>query len=200
MTTRSLLKKVSARQIAACEVLLYGVMQQCTGQTKDKGIALALVSSHPGAGVSHLSELLEQILNQNDPDSAIALECGSLGYQEAMYEAAADGERKQPALAHRALAGKLRDRAEHLMLLRDKYRLVLLDCHSLELKTDVLGLAPMLEGVLLVVEGNKTTRSQLDHLERTVEMAGGRIVGCVLNKRTYPIPARINSWMERMGI
>jgi hypothetical protein len=58
----------------------------------------------------------------------------------------------------------------------------------------------MLEGVLLVVEGNKTTRSQLDHLERTVEMAGGRIVGCVLNKRTYPIPARINSWMERMGI
>ena len=198
MTTR-LLKKVSARQIAACEVLLYSAMQQCT-QTKGKGIALALVSSHSGAGVSHLSELLEQILNQNEADSAFAMDCVLLGHQEAMYEDAGDGERKQPVLAQRAWAGKLRDRAEHLMLLRDKYRLVLLDCHSLEMKTDVLGLAPMLEGVLLVVEGNKTTKSQLDHLERTIEMAGGRVLGCVLNKRTYPIPARINSWMERMGI
>lgn len=200
MSTIPLLSTTSPRQIAACEALLYGLMQQCTSQASGKGIAFALVSSHPGAGVSHISELLEQILNENEEDSAIALDCCSLGYQEGAYANASNRKGQQATLAQRAMLGKLRDRAEHLNSLTEIYRFVLLDCHSLDEKTDVLGLARMLDGVLIVVEGNKTTKSQLDYLERAVEMAGGKILGCVLNKRTYPIPGWINSWMERMGI
>ena len=65
---------------------------------------------------------------------------------------------------------------------------MLIDCPSLKESQDVLALAPLVDGVFLVVEANKTTKRQIAFLERTIQAAGGNSLGYLLNKRTYPIP------------
>jgi len=82
----------------------------------------------------------------------------------------------------------------------DAYRYVLLDCHSLKEKTDVLGLAPLLDGIIIVVQCNRTTTNQVYELERSIERYGGTVLGTVLNKTTYTIPAWMNSLMGRVGL
>lgn len=47
-------------------------------------------------------------------------------------------------------------------------------------------LAPLVDGVLVVVDASKTTRSQLDATLRTLETAGAPILGIVLNKVRLP--------------
>jgi Mrp family chromosome partitioning ATPase len=56
------------------------------------------------------------------------------------------------------------------------------------------------DGVLLVVEANRTQKSQVAYLEQTIEGAGGKVLGHLLNKRTYPIPAWLFNKLERWGI
>jgi Mrp family chromosome partitioning ATPase len=77
---------------------------------------------------------------------------------------------------------------------------VLVDCPSLKESTEVLSLAPLVDGVLLIVEANRTQKSQVAYLEQTIEGAGGKVLGHLLNKRTYPIPAWLFNRLERWGI
>jgi Mrp family chromosome partitioning ATPase len=77
---------------------------------------------------------------------------------------------------------------------------VLIDCPSLKESTDILGLAPLVDGVLMVIEANRTTKEQIVYLERTLERGGGRILGHLLNKRTYPIPEWVHRKLEKLGI
>jgi hypothetical protein len=194
----------SPRQIAACSALIYNVLQRGEPRPGSVGMALALVSAHPGAGVSLVTRLIEELLNENAAGSAICLDCCSLGIRDAEQRStgpipAATQDADRPEIANCTRLGKYRDRADHLNSLRDVYRYVLLDCHSLKEKTDILGLAPLVDGILMVLEGDRTTRSQLNYLERSIEEYGGNILGCVLNKRTYPIPKFVFGWMERIG-
>lgn len=205
MATISTIAKASPRQIAACEALLYGLMQRCGATRGTKGVAIAFVSAHPGAGVSRIAEMLEEMLNDNHAGSAISMDCTRLGFRDgASWKPANpvrhDGKTETSEVASRNMLGKLRERAQHLDALTETYRFVLLDCHSLDKNTDVLGLAQLLDGVIVIVEGSKTTKSQLDYLERAIEMAGGEILGTVLNKRVYPIPTWISSVMEGIGV
>jgi Mrp family chromosome partitioning ATPase len=58
----------------------------------------------------------------------------------------------------------------------------------------------MLDGVIIVVEANKTTSHQLAYLEKTIQGASGVVLGHILNKRTYPIPVWLNTQLERLGL
>jgi hypothetical protein len=90
-------------------------------------------------------------------------------------------------------------RSSYLNQLRARFSYVLIDCPSLKETTDVLGLTTLVDGVLLVIEANRTTKSQIAHLERTIEHGGGKILGHLLNKRTYPIPEWANINLQRWG-
>jgi hypothetical protein len=199
----------SPMQLAACQALVYSLLQRYESTDRDRGFALALVSPHPGAGVTHIRSLLEQMLNENEPDCAIALDCDLLGLNTSAPSQQGDtgfftnrrnDHRKQAALARRSGLARYRDRVGHLNNLREVYRYVLLDCHSLRQKTDVLGLAAVVDGTIIVVECNRTTSNQLDEMERSIEKYGGAIVGSVLNKTTPAVPNWMNSLMEKAGI
>ncbi|MGH9161027.1 MAG: hypothetical protein ACRD2X_13720 [Vicinamibacteraceae bacterium] len=49
-------------------------------------------------------------------------------------------------------------------------------------------LSAQVDGVILVAEANVTTRQALRAAARAVSAAGGRVLGTVLNNRTFPIP------------
>jgi hypothetical protein len=195
-------------QFAACQALVYSLLQRCKALETGRGSVLALVSAHRGAGVSHINRLIGQMLNENEADCAIALDCSMLGLTTDHYQPGsgmrdfdlADENVDRADLSLRDTVARYRDRVGHLNKLRELYRFVLLDCHSLKVKTDVLGLAPLVDGTIVVVECNRTTTSQLDFLERSIENYGGTILGSVLNKTTYAIPKLANLLMEKAGI
>jgi Mrp family chromosome partitioning ATPase len=78
--------------------------------------------------------------------------------------------------------------------LRERYSCILLDCGSLESSTDLLRLAPLSDGVVLVVEAGRTGKDQIDRAARVIREAEGTLLGCVLNKRRYPVP----DWLYRL--
>jgi hypothetical protein len=200
---------LSPGQLAACQALVYSLLQRCGTLETGKGSVLAFVAAHPGAGVSHIHSLIGQMLNENEANCAIALDCDALGLptdrapSETRRRGAAlrdEGDDDDTSLSRRNSVARYRDRVGHLNKLRELYRFVLLDCHSLKEKTDVLGLAPLVDGTIVIVECNKTTNAQIDYLERNIETYGGTILGSVLNKTIYPLPKWVNSMMERAGI
>lgn len=178
--------------------LIYKVFQDGLGANPGRGIAIAFVAAHPGAGTTFLATRLTNALHHGAVEPAVLLDCRSVASSndEALYTPAkvAMGDEEIDA-AQMALAlprGNWRAnrnyRKQAIDLLRNRFSYVLLDCPSLKESKDILGLTTLVDGIVLVVEANKTSKNQLDHLERSLIDAGGNVLGSLLNKRTYPIP------------
>ena len=193
-------------QFAACQALVYSLLQRCDADEREAGYALALVSAHPSAGVTHIRQIIELMLNENEANCATSVDCDYLGLPDTdTSELTHKGKigrlnKKQRGLMRSKGLARYRDRIGHLNKLREAYSYVLLDCHSLAERTDVLGLAPVVDGTIMIVECNRTTSSQIYDLERNIENYGGTIIGSVLNKSSSPVPNWMNSLMERVGI
>ena len=81
----------------------------------------------------------------------------------------------------------------NLQTLRYVYDYVLVDCPSMKESGDAAFFASAVDGVVLVVEAEKTRKEQVRNALNTFETAEANILGCVFNKRTYPIP----DWVYR---
>jgi Mrp family chromosome partitioning ATPase len=77
--------------------------------------------------------------------------------------------------------------------LRWNFDYVLVDCPSLQISSDANNLAPLVDGIAVVVEAGQTRREQIHRTQRVVEQAGGNFLGFVLNQRRYPVPG----WLYR---
>ena len=76
----------------------------------------------------------------------------------------------------------------NLQTLRYSFDFVLLDCPSLKDSGDAALFAPAADGVVVVVEAERTRKEQIRSTMNTLEMSEANLLGCVLNKRQYPIP------------
>lgn len=76
----------------------------------------------------------------------------------------------------------------NLQTLRFSFDFVLLDCPSLKASGDAALFASAVDGCVVVVEAERTNRGQVKNTLNTLEMAEGNLLGCVLNKRRYPVP------------
>jgi hypothetical protein len=202
---------VPSQQSASCQGLIYSVLQRSLQPTGQHGFTAALVAAHPAAGTTHLTTLLAQLLNQDAAESALPLDCRELATlcgdprtpQEG--ESVGRGGNAAPRLFQPTFRGSWswrgsQDyRAVYLEQLRERFAYVLIDCPSLKESTEVLGLAPLVDGVLLVVEANRTQKSQVAYLERSIERSGGKVLGHLLNKRTYPVPSWVFNKLEDWG-
>lgn len=72
--------------------------------------------------------------------------------------------------------------------LRRRFNYVLIDCPPPKESGEIYSLAPLVDGVVLVVEANKTKKDHIKNLERMIEFANGQVAGYVLNRRDYVIP------------
>lgn len=85
-------------------------------------------------------------------------------------------------------SGELDRGLSNLQTLRYSFDFVLLDCPSLKSSGDAALFAAAADGVVVVVEAERTRKEQVRSALNTIEMAEGNLLGCVLNKRQYPIP------------
>jgi hypothetical protein len=195
-----------SKQAASCQGVIYSVLQRPLLSSGKQGFTAALVAAHPGAGTTHLTAVLSKLLERDATESVLPLDCRELVGMRG--DAPADGRMNgnvSPGISWSPVfegswRGSPDYRATFLAQLRKRFPYVLIDCPSLKESTDVLSLAPIVDGVFLVIEANKTRKSQVAYLERTIEGAGGKIYGHLLNKRTYPIPPWLHNKLEAWGI
>lgn len=173
--------------------LIYRVFQEGLNANPDRGIAIAFVAAHRGAGTTFLTTRLSDALQTGSIEPAVLLDCRNIAsaYEQAFYVPATpmdSGGQTALALPRGNWRANRDYRKQSIDVLRDRFSYILIDCPSLNESRDIVGLATIVDGVVLVVEANKTSKGQLANLERTVSDAGGNVVGSLLNKRTYPVP------------
>jgi len=78
--------------------------------------------------------------------------------------------------------------AELIATLSDGYDHVLVDAAAVNHFPDAQVLASVVRDIVLVAHSQRTAREAVAQARRSLEAGGGRIVGVVLNMRTYPIP------------
>ena len=72
--------------------------------------------------------------------------------------------------------------------LRVNFDNILIDCRSLHASADAAVLSSSVDGVVVVVEAGQARREEILNAQRTIETAGGKFLGFVLNRRRYPVP------------
>jgi Mrp family chromosome partitioning ATPase len=75
--------------------------------------------------------------------------------------------------------------------LRQKYDLILIDSCSAASTPDGIEISRRVDGVVLVVEAEKTRWQVVESLKEKIENSGGNILGMVFNKRRFYIPENI---------
>jgi Mrp family chromosome partitioning ATPase len=82
-------------------------------------------------------------------------------------------------------SGRMRLR---MMELRKQFDFVVIDAPPLSSYADAALLGQMADGIILVVEANSTRRENARTAKETLESANVRLLGAILNNRTFPIP------------
>lgn len=82
---------------------------------------------------------------------------------------------------------------ENLKLLSKHFDYVLIDCPSIKDSSEAMLLARLVQGVVIVTAAGQTRREDIQHSQRVIETAEGKVLGFVLNKRKYPVPG----WLYR---
>jgi protein-tyrosine kinase len=72
--------------------------------------------------------------------------------------------------------------------LRAEFDYVLIDAPPVNLGADSIALGRLCDGLVLVVQLRTTRREAARKAKEALEVAGVRVLGAVLNNRTYPIP------------
>ncbi len=85
---------------------------------------------------------------------------------------------------------------ELLEALRDQFSYVLIDCRALKSSPEILRIASQVDGVVLVVGAGQSRRDQVQQAQRVLQLASDKLLGCVLNRRTYPIPSFLQKYVE----
>ncbi len=196
----------------SCQRLVRHLFQYPQALPTTRGKAIAVTAAHPGAGVSYISRLLTHTLNAEAPNSTVLLDGATLLSPSGLGEMSAavhrsirtDRDQEENSFdkgaTDQVVTAAPAQPWERLHAFRQRYTNLIIDMPSLKENCDLLSLCPYLNGVVIVVEANKTNRHQLAYLERSIQESSGVVLGHILNKRTYPIPPWLNTQLERLGL
>jgi Mrp family chromosome partitioning ATPase len=101
------------------------------------------------------------------------MSCGSLA-----------GQGGQTLVASKALGARISE-------LRAAFDYLVIDAPPLSLCGDAATLGQAAEGVALVIAESDTRKERARHAVQELAKANVRVLGAVLNKRTFPIPQKI---------
>ncbi len=87
-----------------------------------------------------------------------------------------------------SIIGELPQIETFIERLKKEFDLILIDSPSAISCAECLMLTPKVDGVVLVVEAEKTRWQTVDKIKTSIQAYEGKILGVVLNKRRYPIP------------
>ena len=189
--------------------LIRTVFQSVDEQGKLRNRVVAITSATPGEGVSHVVSLLAEELAAQTQNRVLRVEAAALENlrmtdpnQVSRYceETEIDNLLTLSAVAttpNVSIVGGRRAsnwestpeyRAECLKALRWNFDYVLIDCPSPAAASEATTLAPLVDGMCVVVKAGQTRRGQIQRCQQMIENAGGNFLGFILNQRRYPVP------------
>jgi hypothetical protein len=193
--------------------LIRTVFQAVDEEGKLRNRIVAFTAAAPGEGVSHVVNTLAREIASHTQKRVLAVD--SLGLQNLWVadpnqiashcaETQIDNLLTLPAAAEGLVGYRRPDttsawhsdpeyRLSCVKALRWNFDYVLVDCPSLGVSSDATTLAPIVDGMAIVVEAGRTRRDQIQRAQKIVEQAGGNFLGFVLNQRRYPVPG----WLYR---
>ena len=80
---------------------------------------------------------------------------------------------------------------QRMLELRDEFDYVLVDAPPITPYVDAILLGQMSDGLILVLEAHSTRRESARKAKETVESSNVRLLGAILNNRTFPVPAKL---------
>jgi Mrp family chromosome partitioning ATPase len=98
-----------------------------------------------------------------------------------LLPAGSKGARLRTALKSEQLRARL-------VQLRGQFEFVLIDAPAMNRSADAVLISKLADGAVLVLESDATRREVARTAKESFESAGVRLLGAVLNKRTFPIP------------
>ena len=177
-----------------------GLLQQLfrlKSHERRSGVVVALTAPNRGAGVTQVTEALGDQLGSDNGGNVVVLDARAMddlkasGNAGPQVEVVPPGYRMGPLAHWRAMATAFAPGCcIGCAAAINTSSLTARHCTDSQ---EVLNLAPLVDGVIVVVEANRTRRSQIAFLERIIAGARGHVLGHVLNKRTYAIPP----WLYR---
>jgi exopolysaccharide biosynthesis WecB/TagA/CpsF family protein len=97
--------------------------------------------------------------------------------------------------ARRNAAWNLLASAELWRALRDSFELVVVDMKAVDRSDAGLKVAPLCDGVVVVLEAARTRAPVVTQLLANLNAVHARVLGTVLNKRQFHLPARLYRWL-----
>ena len=182
------------------------MLQNSAEKSHSACAVVALTSARSGSGVTYTAHMLTNALNRENPGSAIYINGRALSNAALVTDGATVVSEmdETPALTPGTYRQSWRSspalRKAYVAGLRERCSYVLIDCPSIADSSDALFLAPTVDGVISVIEADRTTKSQITHLEQTMTRCGGTLLGHVLNKRKYVIPEWIYQKLQAVGV
>lgn len=185
--------------------MVYTIFQR-PRQNEKEGVVVALTSANRGEGVTYITRSLVNELSRSESNSVAQINARFLrklydptaeSLRESMERASSQSNVCDIGPANTTLPiqdrpgrweGSWQYRRDCVTLLRREFDYSVIDCPSLRESGDVLSIAPFVDGIVLVIEANHTRTEQLRYAERSIEAAQGKLLGHVLNKRTYDVP------------
>ena len=176
-------------------------------ESGDRGKLIALTSPGAREGVSYVARLLCRELGSYKMSRVLYCAIESLAHTLITAEGNLEDHCIQEDLGHWTIRATVSEsvapkpwdfspalRKSRLDALRSHFDYTILDCPAVTTSSDILGVTQEVDSILLVVGAGMRTRKQIVYAQRLIEEAGGVITGCILNRRTYPIP----DWIYRV--
>ncbi|HVQ37498.1 MAG TPA: hypothetical protein VMS31_08195 [Pyrinomonadaceae bacterium] len=195
--------------------LIRTVFQAVDGPGKLRNRVVAFTSATRGEGVSYVTNVMAKELAAQTQKRVLLVDAevlGNLNLADPKHianhceETEIDNlltlsvvESSAHVLAARGLGGasdwdsSSEYRKACLDALRWNFDYVLIDCPSPSVSSEAITLAPIIDGIALVVKAAQTRRTQIQHCQELLKNAGGEFLGFVLNQRPYPVP----DWLYR---
>ena len=198
------------RSLSGLQVLLQAPPPR--NGSRRRGPLIAFTSAGPGEGVSHVVRYFAEQLAAHTGGPTLVIDAVRLRNLQAADFINLPGrclrtkvdnlwllphERAVRGNGHRPTVERDSDSEsglDHLNALSLTFSHTLVDCPSISSSYEAALLAPEVDGVILVVEADRTRKHQILRARQTIEMANGKLIGMVLNKRRFVVP----EWFYRL--
>jgi Mrp family chromosome partitioning ATPase len=194
------------------QLFLNGI--QTGGKVSGKCTVVALTSAMPQEGVSYVTQSFAVELAQRTGKRTLIADASNLQRADMLHynqvakfcsqtnvpqlyvfstEHKTEETETTQQLQPKNRKSELEQGLENLQTLRFVFDYVFLDCAALQTSDTAALFAPAVDGVVVVVEAERTRKEQVRNALNAIETAKGNLLGCVLNKRRYSIPQWIYS-------
>jgi Mrp family chromosome partitioning ATPase len=154
---------------------------------------IAFASAQRGEGVTYIVQGLAAALSRSG-NSVAVLDSDLRPVQFAGLPMPSEDFGARGSIVGTPFLAEAKSASQVIAGFRNHYDRIVLDCGSMEASSSLMRLGPVSDGVVIVAEAGKVSKRHMDRAAQVVRQAEGTLIGIVLNKRRYPIPA----WLYRM--